>query len=262
MRKAFFILVIFLLVQMLAPSVVVLFYRIMGTPLETADLARNPSSLAWVSLAADFVIILLVSLFMCLDGKSYFKENLLRSVPFRGLLAALVLCVPYLIGVNMLTEMVQLPDFMQTTFSGLSDTFSGIFLLAVMGPVVEELCFRHGILRALEEGSSRPRYAIIASSLMFGIVHLNPAQIMAAFLVGLFLGWLYCSTRSLIPCIICHILNNSLAVLQTKLLGADVTIRDMIGSNSLFLLLFVVIVIVNIVLWKILKNSFSFQSQK
>lgn len=259
MRKAIFILIVFLLVQMLAPSVAVLFSKLTDTPLDTADFARHPSVLAWVSLAADVVIILLVSLFMCIDGKSYFKENLLRRVPFRGWLAALALCFPYLIGVNMLAEMIRLPDFMQTTFSGLADTFAGIFLLAVMGPVVEELCFRHGILRALEEKSSHPRNAIIVSSLMFGIVHLNPAQIMAAFLVGIFLGWLYCSTRSLIPCIICHILNNSLAVLQTRLLGADVSFRDMIGNNSLFLLLFVVIVMINIVLWKVLKNSFGLQ---
>lgn len=54
--------------------------------------------------------------------------------------------------------------------------------------------------------------AIILSALVFGIFHINPAQVAGAILSGGLFAWLYYKTGSLVPGILIHILNNSLSV--------------------------------------------------
>ena len=57
-----------------------------------------------------------------------------------------------------------------------------------------------------------PAKAILFSGLIFGIFHLNPVQIIGACLIGFLLAWLYYKTRSLMACILIHIMNNGLSV--------------------------------------------------
>lgn len=48
----------------------------------------------------------------------------------------------------------------------------------------------------------RPLMTIILSAFLFGLVHLNPVQFMTAFPLGIFFGWLYYKTESVLPCIL------------------------------------------------------------
>ena len=104
-----------------------------------------------------------------------------------------------------------LPDWLEGTFDYMQSSWTGILLVALVGPVVEELFFRGGILRVLL-GKYKPWVAIVVSGLIFGIIHMNPAQVVFASLAGMLLGWLYWRTRSLIPCMVVHVLNNSFSV--------------------------------------------------
>ena len=60
-----------------------------------------------------------------------------------------------------------------------------------MAPVVEELLFRGAIQGHLLRKWKKPLWAIVVSSLIFGIVHGNWVQAPFAFVVGLALGWIY-----------------------------------------------------------------------
>ena len=102
-------------------------------------------------------------------------------------------------------------DWLEGTFDYMQTSWAGILLVALVGPVVEELFFRGGILRVLL-GKYKPGVAIVVSGLIFGIIHMNPAQVVFASLAGMLLGWLYWRTRSLIPCMVVHVLNNSFSV--------------------------------------------------
>ena len=104
-----------------------------------------------------------------------------------------------------------IPNIMEQTFDILQSGWGGILAIAIVGPVLEELLFRGAITKALLQKYS-PRTAIVISALIFGVFHINPIQIIPAFLIGLLLGWIYYKTASLIPCILMHILNNSLSV--------------------------------------------------
>ena len=104
-----------------------------------------------------------------------------------------------------------LPDWLEGTFDYMQSSWTGILLVALVGPVVEELFFRGAIERTLLR-KYKPWVAIVVSGLIFGIVHMNPAQVVFASLAGMLLGWLYWRTRSLIPCMVVHVLNNSFSV--------------------------------------------------
>lgn len=135
----------------------------------------------------------------------------------------------------LLSFLPALPDLMKEQFDVLQSGWVGILSITLLGPVLEELLFRGGVTRVLLERYS-PAKAILLSALIFGIFHINPAQVVSAFLAGLLFAWIYYRTRSLVPCILIHILNNSLAVaLSLRYPEAD-SIRELMGPGAYYLL--------------------------
>ncbi|EKO1912259.1 CPBP family intramembrane metalloprotease [Clostridium botulinum] len=57
---------------------------------------------------------------------------------------------------------------------------------------------------------------IIISSIMFGAMHLNIFQFVNATIGGLFLGVIYYKTRSLVLCIVAHMINNLIPILDIQ----------------------------------------------
>ena len=111
----------------------------------------------------------------------------------------------------------------------------GYLVVCILAPLAEEVIFRGAVLRTMLEhweGSKRWT-AIIISALLFGIAHMNPAQIPHAFLMGVLLGWIYERSRSLIPCVVLHCANNTIAYLMTAAYPApDITLRDILGGSQ------------------------------
>lgn len=79
--------------------------------------------------------------------------------------------------------------------------------MVIAAPILEELIFRGIILDGLLKKYS-PLKSILVSSFLFGMVHLNPWQFIAGLLIGIFCGWVYYRTRSLLACIIIHFAAN------------------------------------------------------
>jgi membrane protease YdiL (CAAX protease family) len=67
----------------------------------------------------------------------------------------------------------------------------------------------------------KPLHAILIASAIFGIVHMNPIQIPFAFAIGMIFGWLYYRTGSVVPGIVGHFINNSIACLQMATLTEE-----------------------------------------
>lgn len=88
----------------------------------------------------------------------------------------------------------------------------------IIGPVIEELIFRKILLgKLLEKFSNRPIKAIVYSALIFGVVHLNIIQGVAAFGGGIILGLIYYYTKSIKATIFAHILNNFLIIIPNPI---------------------------------------------
>ncbi len=113
---------------------------------------------------------------------------------------------------NLLRSVLPMPAWIvalveQSLLGGHSLLASWI-LLVVIAPITEELLFRGLILNTLLRRYS-PLVAILFSSLLFALMHMNPWQLAVAMVIGVLLGWLYVRTRSLWPCILGHAIMNS-----------------------------------------------------
>ena len=86
------------------------------------------------------------------------------------------------------------------------DSSVTMFLYAgILGPIMEELMFRGGVLRSLQPYGRR--FAVLMSAFLFGMMHGNLIQIPFAFAVGLLFG--YAAVEySIWWCIGLHIFNN------------------------------------------------------
>jgi len=88
--------------------------------------------------------------------------------------------------------------------------------VAIVTPIVEELMFRGYILDAISRKHS-DWTAIIWSSILFGLVHIDPFVIGQAFMGGILYGWIRMRTGSLLPSIAGHVMWNMLALSLTYL---------------------------------------------
>ncbi|MDO4164318.1 MAG: type II CAAX endopeptidase family protein [Bacteroides sp.] len=114
----------------------------------------------------------------------------------------------------LMTQLSFLPDVSKQAFDTIQSGWLGILSIAVFGPVLEELLFRGAITKVLLR-KYRPGVAVLFSGLIFGIIHFNPVQVVGASIIGFLLAWVYYRTRSLWPCILIHVLNNSLSTFLT-----------------------------------------------
>lgn len=95
---------------------------------------------------------------------------------------------------------------------GFFDCIKALTIGAIIPALSEETLFRGLYQRSLEE-DLKPFLAIIITSMVFAIVHLNPISIIPLFAIGLFLGVVAYGTKSLLVPIILHFLNNAIAVI-------------------------------------------------
>jgi membrane protease YdiL (CAAX protease family) len=92
---------------------------------------------------------------------------------------------------------------------------TGVFQVLVTAcffpAVSEELFFRGILLKRLGRNYPR-RTALAVSSLLFGLMHLNPWQGLCATVSGLFFGWIYMEFKTIWLCMFFHGYNNLLAL--------------------------------------------------
>lgn len=143
-----------------------------------------------------------------------------------------------------------LPDWLETSFDHILSSWAGVCYVALLGPVLEELLFRGAITRELLR-KFRPGMAIFISGLLFGLIHFNPVQTVFGFLAGMLLAWLYWRTRSVIPCVVVHVLNNSLSV-YAMLAYPDVeSLDEIFGPSAESICLAVAAVAFALGLWRL-----------
>lgn len=107
---------------------------------------------------------------------------------------------------------------MTETESAFFDEMMGVGIVpvlssCVLAPILEEMAFRGIILRSFLTQYSRTK-AILLSSLLFGIAHMNIYQLATAFAIGIVAGWLYERCRSLWPCILLHAAYNTFVTMS------------------------------------------------
>ena len=88
--------------------------------------------------------------------------------------------------------------------------------LAILPGIGEELALRGWVQRGLEPRAGKAA-AVIATALVFGLLHGEPVHAAGAFALGLYLGAVVAMCGSVRPAILCHVVNNLVATLGTAL---------------------------------------------
>jgi membrane protease YdiL (CAAX protease family) len=150
-----------------------------------------------------------------------FELSFVGTINYKWLLLVLVITIGYFLwyhnSIGILAEKIPMGKLFTDYIDSLEiDLKRNPYPLAIsaliVAPVFEEILMRGIVLKAFLRRYS-PAMAIFLSALFFGLFHMNGPQFVNAFLIGLFLGFVYYSTQSLILCIAIHATNNSIAFL-------------------------------------------------
>lgn len=254
MRRAIIYLCVFIFVQLFVVYAVETIW-LMAEGMETGHALKLTlsgkavtSTPMLITASAIYSVLLLV---VFLKARwSEISPNYLRTHPWAVLFWSAVAAMGTVIPSLWLQEqMPALPDIMKHEFAAILSSPWGYLTVCVFAPVVEELVFRGAVLRALLKrkvtgkdtatGNNRANWIAIAiSALLFAVIHINPAQMPHAFLLGLLLGWMYARTESITPGIMVHWVNNTIAYVGFHLLpqSMDASLTDVFGTPTRALL--------------------------
>ena len=170
---------------------------------------------ALVMLLGNAIVFVVVLHFKRIGYRQLFQPGR-TSIAATVMLTSLpiVLLVPMLV-VGMTTAMTLVVQLFppsaaeQSAFERMaSGSLPMVVSACLLAPVLEEMLFRGIFLRSFLKRYDRAT-AIVLSSALFGMAHLNLYQFLAGFGLGLLAGWLYERTQSLLPCIVLHASYNS-----------------------------------------------------
>src|SRR6266545_490733 len=179
-------------------------------------LVAHPAVLGIVNLSA---CALVVTTGWLIGRPAMSEVCALRRVSGPALASVIVASAGAIIVLSEVDNLVQFvlpaPDWIVRIFNELSAPsehfWASVFLLVIVAPLTEEVMFRGLILRAFLQ-RFRVGAAFLLSSMLFGLVHLNPWQFVSASALGLLFAWWYARTRSLIPSVLGHALVNATVV--------------------------------------------------
>ena len=169
------------------------------------------------------------------------------SIENRRIIPLIVLiAIPLNLGIaGPLIELVPMTDFFREMMREMvlemaSDQGLLMFIaLVIAAPILEELIFRGIMLDGLLRIYS-PTKAVIVSSLLFGLIHLNPAQFVGGALVGGFMGWVYVHTRSVMATILIHAAFNLTAFTESYFIDVeeaiDMSYAEILGGTTNYVL--------------------------
>ncbi|HAJ77507.1 MAG TPA: hypothetical protein DCO89_00365 [Clostridiales bacterium] len=129
----------------------------------------------------------------------------------------------------------------------------GVLSVAILPAFCEEFLHRGLVLRGTSNIIGYKK-AILLSSVLFGLMHLNISQFFYATILGILMGFVATMTRSIWPAIIIHFCNNFINVFvsfseSTHLVGFSFTaFLNSIASYSVFLFFLLSICIITVVL--------------
>jgi hypothetical protein len=226
MKKAISYLLIFIGIQIVGGAIIKGLWSII-----TKNKDMTPAMLITTTVVCSVVAI---ALFLWLHWAEV-SPRWLRTRPWMVLFWSVVASVGALIPSAWLQEQIpELPNWAENEFDMLLSNRWGYLTIGLMAPLAEEIVFRGAILKQLLKSQKlSPWGAIAISALFFMLIHMNPAQMPHAFLIGLLLGWMYWRTGSILPGVAYHWANNSIAyVLYNIYPNPDLKLSDVFQGSQ------------------------------
>ena len=217
MFNSFLILVIYFVVQILAACAVILYqYFTLGTLTSEIDAPMFGTALLFLNLVL-VAVLPLTGLVRkpkaWLGGAEERKEQLQYGYGME-LAAAVMAGLLLSLAGSWFLEYIGADD------GGTTEMFRQMLPhplcligLCLIGPLTEELVFREGFISNVVKSGRSYSGAAVASAFFFALAHGNVMQGGVAFVMGMYLAWLYRRTGDLRLCLPVHIANNTLAVI-------------------------------------------------
>ncbi len=162
----------------------------------------------------------------------------LASHPWTTLAWVFMLALGTILPSEWVVEKFQLtmPDSTTQLFESIMKEPTGYLAIGILGPVAEEMVFRGAVLRSLLKlfPAKVHWWPILISAVLFGAVHMNMAQFVHALPIGLLLGWMYYRTGSIIPGLLFHWVNNTVAYVMFNIMPqmGDGKLIDIFHGND------------------------------
>ena len=175
--------------------------------------SNNSVLMIWMNIPIFLVVFIIGSLW---SGKSvdFFIKN--EKVQNRFYIPIIFSSIGAIILIGELTNLLfyfyPIPENIINEFKFILSNKWGVIAAICVAAITEESLFRGMILVGLNKNYNE-KISIALSSLLFGLIHVIPWQVVPAFFAGLFLGWIYLRFKSIILCIFIHALNNALAAI-------------------------------------------------
>ena len=225
MKNAIVYTIVFAGIEILVGSLVLLAYQLLkgtGTELDAMG----------VIISSGLAGVVTIAVFLAAKW-AMVSRHWIRTRPWTVLFWCVIATLGSLIPSSWLQELMpELPNTAEKAFDLVLKDRWGYFIVGLLAPLSEELVFRGAILRELLKWKENPWIGIIISAMLFSLVHMNPVQMPHAFLVGILLGWLYYRTDSIIPGVIWHWVNNTIAYVMYNLTNPDETLLEYFGSQQ------------------------------
>ena len=166
---------------------------------------------------------------------------------------AILACILATIALNLLSELLALPNILEEQMIDMCREPWGVLAIAIGAPLGEEIMFRWGIMGHMLRRNVSAPLAIVVSSVLFGLLHMNPAQVFFATAMGIMLGILYWRSGNLLWPFLLHFFNNSWACLQVWYMGDKIRDYSMVeavgGTTMAWVMIVVLLLICIVILW-------------
>ena len=236
-------LVTFVIIQLAIPLILVVGYMHFN-PDPQQDFGNILTQNVTLNIASSIIgSLIVIALFIKLGWVSRSRAYLV-SRPWTTLTWVAVATIGLIIPAAGLEELlkVELPEQLQLLFTRMMHQPLGYVAIGILAPLAEEMVFRGAILRSLLNLFGGKHWvAIVLSAAAFGAVHGNSAQFVHAFMLGLFLGWLFYRTGSIIPGIVLHWVNNTIVYVMANLVpgSEEATLSQLSGGRPMIMALYV-----------------------
>ena len=179
------------------------------------------------TIIIQIVIMVLVPLLLCFlllkkKPKEQFKSYKFNKISFKAILISIgigaILFFINLIVANFFSSIIHAFGYSNSGSTTTSAEGNPIVLflldvlfVAILPGFCEEFLHRGVLMRGVGDQTNY-KFAIIISSICFGLMHLNIEQVFYATILGMVIGFVGALSDNIIPCMILHFMNNFLSV--------------------------------------------------
>lgn len=216
--RALLVILVFLFVPTLVSSVVTLVVSALNSGMPKDDLAALITSLTSPIMAVSYVVAIFVFVIFYKIRKTSLismsgAEPTRASFLIDGMLLGFGMYGAFQGAILLLTKIIpeswfNLQNSQSSSLLGGSMAFAIIYTVLI-APVCEETIFR-GLVLTIFDGKLPKWLGILISALVFALIHLpSPIAFIYTLTLGVVLGFVRYRTKSLVPCVLTHIIFNA-----------------------------------------------------